>query len=43
MVYFFLLLFCLPLCVFASDRTQRKPMYERGWFWYSHVRHAERI
>ena len=29
---FFLLLFCFTLDEVAIDRTQRNPMYERGWF-----------
>ena len=41
-IYFFLSV-GLPLTVAAFVRTQRKPMNERGWFWYSQVRHAERI
>ena len=24
--------FALSLVVFANERTQRKPIYERGWF-----------
>jgi hypothetical protein len=31
------------LLVLASERTQRKPMKERGWFWNSLLRQAERM
>jgi hypothetical protein len=44
--YFFFELFTgfvFSLTEFARLRTQRKPMYERGWFWYSLLRQAERM
>lgn len=40
--YFFLPLPVL-LVVLAFDLTQRNPTNERGWFWYSQVRQAERM
>ena len=44
-IYFFFDFFnlILSLVVLASERTQRKPTYERGWFWYSYERQAERM
>ena len=33
----------MALVVLALERTQRKPMKERGWFWYSQLRQAERM
>ena len=33
--HLFLDFFIFSLVVLARLRTQRKPMYERGWFWYS--------
>ncbi len=42
-VYLLFFPLAFMLVELASERTHRKPMYERGWFWYSHVLHAERI
>lgn len=41
--YFFFPEVEVALVVLALERTQRKPMKERGWFWYSQLRQAERM
>lgn len=38
-----LFFFCFALDELAKLRTQRNPMYDRGWFWYSQVRQAARM